>query len=194
VITRSLRPVFACVALLVLAGAAASAQELPLPLGQGMGADLSPVQVQRLFDAYAIVQAQEMLALTDAQYAQFVTRLKALQEARRRNQQARNGILLELRRLTQPRPGGLGAPAGPGPDDALIRDRLKALADLDARAAAELRKSYDGIDEVLDVRQQARFRLLEERLERQQLELLMRARQGPRPQAPVRRVPQRPPA
>jgi hypothetical protein len=34
------------------------------------------------------------------------------------------------------------------------------------------------LDEILDVRQQARFRLLEEQLERRKIDLLQRARQG----------------
>ncbi len=130
--------------------------------------NLSPVEMQRLFDAYAVVQAQEMLKLSDAQYGQFVSRLKALQETRRRNQQQRMQILQDLRRLSE-------AEDSQG-DEALIRERLKGLQDHEARAAAELRKGYDAVDQVLDVRQQARFRLFEERLERQKFELLMRAR------------------
>ena len=58
-----------------------------------------------------------------------------------------------------------------------IRDRLKALRDHDDRAAVELRRAYDALDEVLDVRQQARFRMFEEMIERRKLDLLMRARQ-----------------
>jgi len=50
--------------------------------------------------------------------------------------------------------------------------------DQDDRSAAELRRAYDALDEVLDVRQQARFRTFEEMLERRKLDLLMRARQG----------------
>jgi len=44
-----------------------------------------------------------------------------------------------------------------------------------------LRKGYSSVDEVLDLRQQARFRVFEERIERRKLELLMRARQQNRP-------------
>ena len=40
-----------------------------------------------------------------------------------------------------------------------------------------MRKAYDGVDEMLDIRQQARFRLFEEQMEQQKLDLLMRARQ-----------------
>ena len=63
-----------------------------------------------------------------------------------------------------------------------------------------MRKAYVALDEVLDVRQQARFRVLEEQIERRKIELLMRARQqnrqnqqGPNANPPVRRPKQPPP-
>ncbi len=147
----------------------------PLPAEErpNRPAGLSPGEVVAMLDAYAVVQAQDALALNDAQYGQFVTRLRKLQEARRRNQQARNQILQELRKLAGPQ-------ATPPFDENGIRDRLKALRDHDDRAAAELRRAYDALDEVLDVRQQARFRTFEEMLERRKLDLLMRARQAAR--------------
>jgi len=60
-----------------------------------------------------------------------------------------------------------------------------------------MRKAYNALDEVLDVRQQARFRVFEEQIERRKIELLMRARQqnrlnnqqGPNPNPPPRRPP-----
>ena len=53
-----------------------------------------------------------------------------------------------------------------------------------------MRKAYDAIDEVLDVFQQARFRVFEEQIERRKLELIMRARQQ-NPNRPL--APRRPP-
>ena len=71
-----------------------------------------------MLDTYAIVRAQAELTLNDAQYAQFVTRLKRLQEARRRNQRERNQILQDLRRLT--------GPLAPAPaDETVVRERLQ---------------------------------------------------------------------
>ncbi len=124
-----------------------------------------------MLDAYAVVQAQDALQLNDAQYGTFVARLKKLQETRRKNQQARNQIIQELRRLA-------GPGATPPYDESAVRADLKALRDADDRSAAELRRAYDAIDEVLDVPQQARFRIFEEQIERRKLDLLMRARQG----------------
>ena len=65
-------------------------------------------------------------------------------------------------------------------DEASITARLKLLRDEDERAAADLRRGYDAIDETLDITQQARFRIFEERMEQQKLELLTRARQNAR--------------
>jgi hypothetical protein len=132
---------------------------------------LAPAEVVAMLDAYAVVQAQDALQLNEGQYGTFVTRLKKLQETRRRNQQARNQIIQELRRLTGPN-------AGTQYDENAIRTNLKSLHDLDDRAAADLRRAYDSIDEALDVPQQARFRIFEEQIERRKLDLLMRARQG----------------
>jgi hypothetical protein len=163
----------ASVLALVIACAAtvpAGAQDPPPPAaGQrgGRAQGVRPAELAAMLDAYAIVQAQTALQLNDAQYGPFVTRLKRLQETRRRNGQVRNRLLQQLRGLVAP---------GAAPDETAIRDRLKALRDHDEQTAAAVRRDSEALDEVLDVRQQALFRLLEERLERQKLDLLMRAR------------------
>jgi Spy/CpxP family protein refolding chaperone len=133
--------------------------------------NVTPVEIQRMFDAYALVQAQEQLKLDDDQYTQFLPRFKALQEVRRRMQGERGRTILDLRRLA----------LDPKSDEAQIKERLKALQDLDARSAADLKRAYDAIDQVLDVRRQAQFRAFEELMERRKLELVTRARQNNRP-------------
>jgi hypothetical protein len=165
-------PVFVAVFSVVLAVAVVRAQ----PPGRGGGvlddsASVAPAEIQRMFDAYALVQAQDALKLSDEQYPQFLARYKALQEVRRRGQSERARILRDLLRLSAPDRKS---------DDAKLRDGLKAQQDFDARTAAEVRKAYDAIDQVLDVRQQARFRVFEEQMERRKLELVTRARQNNR--------------
>ena len=159
------------------APATPDAQDPPARPNRGNRPDpsdpLAPVstgELVNMLDTYAIVRAQAELTLNDAQYAQFVTRLKRLQEARRRNQRERNQILQDLRRLTGPL---ATAPA----DETVVRERLKALRDHDERATVEMRKAYETLDEVLDVRQQARFRIFEETIERRKLDLVLRARE-----------------
>lgn len=174
----------AVVVALTLGSGTAMAQPPPQPPpgapGPGQGPqgpppDAGPLtagQIQRWFEAYTVLQAQDNLRLSEAQYGRFVTRLKLLQESRRRHQQARNQILADLRRMTN-------AQAAAG-DDPQLAERIKALRDEDDRAAVELKRGYEGVDETLDVGQQARFRVFEDRMEQQKLELLMRARQNAR--------------
>jgi hypothetical protein len=64
-----------------------------------------------------------------------------------------------------------------------MREKLRALREHNQQSAAALQRDSEAVDEVLDVRQQVRFRLLEERLERQKLDLLMRSRRGAAPPA-----------
>ena len=135
------------------------------------GAEDGPIsagKVAQLFDAYTMVQAQDALRLSEDQYGRFVTRFKALQDTRRRHQGARSQIMGDLRKQTNPQNGAN--------DEAILAERLKALRDEDDRAAVELKRAYEGVDDTLDVRQRARFRIFEERMEQQKLELLLKAR------------------
>ena len=132
---------------------------------------VSPAEVQRMFGAYALMQAQEQLKINDDQFAQFLTRYKALQEVRRKNLQERARLVFDMRQMLN----------RPSPDEAQLKERIAALQDLETRSAADVKKAYDAIDQVLDVRQQAKFRVFEETMERRKLELVTRARQANRP-------------
>jgi len=147
-----------------------AAQLAPLAAG-----GVSPAELQRLFDAYVLMQAQDDLSLSDEQYPRFLGRVKVLQDARRRADMERRRIVQELRRLTQPRAATV--------DEARIKDRLKALGDLHMRSSAEVQEAQAGLDEVLTLRQQARFRIFEEMMEQRKMDLLTRARQQNRPRA-----------
>ena len=158
---------------LLLTGAAASAQadaqsDAPAPLALG--------EIQKLLDGYAIVQAQEYLGLTDAQFGPFLPRMRALQDVRRRNEQERLQLLQELRRMTNPRSQA---------QEGDIRERVRALRELQTRAVSDAQRAYEAIDQSLDVRQQARFRLFEQEIEQRKLQLLMRARQQNRANRPL---------
>lgn len=150
-------------------------QALQPPQGPGAAAPaeppgVAPAEIQRLFDAYALVQAQEQLAIGDEKYPQFLVRFKALQDIRRRSLQEHTRLVLELARLVN---------TGQG-DEILLKDRLRALEEADARSSVDIKKAHDGVDSVLDVRQQAKFRVFEELMERRKLELVTRARQANR--------------
>jgi hypothetical protein len=165
----------------ILTSVAASAQEpppqQPPPQPPGVTDNMRPGEIQRLFDAYLMMEAQRFLDLSDQQYPQFVARLRTLQETRVRNTQARVQLMGDLQRLSNPR---LIAK----PDEAQLKERLNALQELESRNAAEMRKAYNGLDEVLNLQQQARFRVFEEEIERRKIELLMRARQQQQPVRP----------
>jgi len=142
----------------------AAAEGSDVPVG-------SPAEIQRMFDSYALIQAQDQLKISDDRFPQFLARFKALQDTRRRNMVERLRNIQELRRLSN----------DPQADEAQIRDRLKALDALDARSRIEAEKAYESINQVLDLRQQAKFRVFEENMERRKLELVTRARQANRP-------------
>ena len=161
--------VFLC----VLCDSSIAAHAQPPPAGPANSANstVSAGEIQRLFDAYALVQAQVQLKLSDDQYPTFLARYKALQDLRRRSQNERGRIIQDLRRLSM---------EDAKSDDGQLRDRIKALQDLDVQAAADVRKAYDAVDQVLDLRQQARFRVFEEQMERRKIDLVTRARQNNR--------------
>jgi hypothetical protein len=133
--------------------------------------NMSSAQLHQLFDAMLVVQAQTALQLNDEQYAAFVERVKALQDVRRRTQRERARMLNELQRLVRRN-------APPAPNDEITR-RLDALREFDASAAQDLQRAYAAVDDTLSALQQARFRLLEDQIERRKLELISRARSRP---------------
>jgi hypothetical protein len=124
-----------------------------------------------MFDAYALIQAQDQLRLNDEQYSRFLVRFKLLQDIRRRALQEHTRLIVELRRLLMQGQ----------PDEAQLKDRMMQLQDIDSRSIADVKKAYEGIDQVLDVKQQASFRVFEEQMERRKIELITRARQANRP-------------
>jgi hypothetical protein len=133
---------------------------------------VSPGEIQRMFDSYALMQAQDQLKISDEQFPQFLARFKALQDARRRGLQDRTRLVNDLRQILNT----------PQPDEAQMKEKLKAIAEVDTRTNDEVKKALDAVDQVLDLRQQAKFRVFEENMERRKLELVTRARQANRKQ------------
>jgi hypothetical protein len=139
-------------------------------VARGAEAGVSPAEVQKMFDAYALMQAQDQLKIADEQFARFLTRYKALQDVRRKALQEHAGLVMDLRRLLN----------APQPDETQLKSRMSALQDLEGRSDADIRKASEAVDQVLDVTQQAKFRVFEELMERRKLELVTRARQANR--------------
>jgi len=152
----------------------------PGPNEQPNQPPISLGELNRLFEAYAVIQAQDFLKLTEDQYPDFVARLKALQDARRRHQQNRNRIVNDLGKMLR------------APDDQIDDKAVKATLDSldreDETGDAEIKKAFAGVEAVLDGRQRARFRVFEEHLERRKIDLLTRV------QRPIRRMQAPPPS
>lgn len=125
-------------------------------------------QLQTMFDAYTLVQAQKVLQLTDEQYQQFFMRMNRFQDLRRLHTQQRLRLVNELRRMSGPQ----------GADDAALAATMKQLEDVDAKFGQDMRAARAAIDEVLTVRQRAAFRFFEEDMERQKIDFITRSRQG----------------
>ena len=178
---RSVKPLHLPVVIVLLMALAAASPSAAQRAAKGRAAvpdaeaaeapGVTPAEIQRMFDSYALIQAQDQLKISDDKFPQFLARFKALQDTRRRNMVERLRNIQELRRLSN----------DPQADDTQIRDRLKALDELDVRSRVEIEKAYESINQVLDLRQQAKFRVFEENMERRKLELVTRARQANRP-------------
>jgi Spy/CpxP family protein refolding chaperone len=139
---------------------------------RGRGQGLAPArpgmpiqQLQAMFDAYALVQAQKALRLTDEQYQRFFTRMNRLQDVRRRHIRQRNQLLNELRRKWRPET-----------DEAELVTLTKQLDEIETTYDSEQRAARRAIDEVLTPRQVAFFRFFEEDMERQKIDFITRSR------------------
>ena len=143
------------------------------PTGQrapvGPGGELNLQTVQNLVDAWALVEAEKDLELTNTQYPDFVAKMQRVQSTRRRHMMERQRMLRELNAM---------AFAGQRPDDAALTEKLKAFDQLTERTAQELRQVTQELDGIFTPYQRVRFRLFEERMERRKIELLARARAG----------------
>ncbi len=137
---------------------------------QGARGHLSPSDIQDQFDAYAIVQAHDALRLSDAQYPQFVRRARELHVLRRRVRAERGRLITALSQALRQQ----------HVEDSRLEAATRALDAHDRTSVDRIQKAYAAVDEVLDARQRARFRVLEEQLERKKLDMLFRARQGQR--------------
>jgi hypothetical protein len=174
---RRLMPVIACLGLMAVVvpartgfaqtpgGGRNQAQGTSTPAGSR---PISPAEVRKMFDSYAMMQAQEQLKISDEQFPKFLMQYKALLELRRTSMQERNKLLQELRKET----------ADGQATDAQLKDRLQVLHDLEERSHTDIRKAYDELDKLLDVRQQARFRVFEQQMEQRMAQLVARARQS----------------
>jgi Spy/CpxP family protein refolding chaperone len=153
---------------------AAQGRRAQVPPAGTQAPGITPAEVQQLFDAAELLQAQQRLNISDDQFPQFLRRFKTLQDIRRQGLTERMRRVNQLQRL-------MNAPTF---DESAALEQIKELRDMDTRVAAESGRAYDSIDEVLTVKQRVQFRVFEEMMERQKLELVTRARQANRAKQP----------
>lgn len=131
----------------------------------------TPREIQAQFDAYVIAQAEGALQISEEQYPQFVRRVRALQMSRREARVRRNRLVAQLAQMLRNRQNV---------DERRLTDATRALDELEQTTLGEIAKAYASLDEVLTPWQRARFRVLEDQLEQKKLDMVLRARQGPR--------------
>jgi hypothetical protein len=141
------------------------------PKNPGPNDQMSPVYIQQMFDAMAVMEAERFLPLATDQYPTFVQKLRRLQEARMQSNRRRTKALNDLRTLT-------GAQAQPDVPDSLIDAKLKELSAAEVEGAANVRKALEDLEVGLSIRQRARYRLLEENVERRKIDFLTKVRGG----------------
>ena len=126
------------------------------------------VDVEGRIDAYVISKLQESLDLSDEQFADMVVAQKKLQKIRHEYRRARSGLLREMRQVLR--------------RDDVSDDELQSLLDsLDSLvlAFAENEKlRYEEVDEILNVRQRLRYRILESELDRRLGEMMRKVREN----------------
>jgi hypothetical protein len=159
-------------------GRAAPPAGAPAP---GSGA-LTNEEVYTLLDAFVMARAQTALQLNDAQFSAFFQRMMRLQKLQAMHRRQRLRLLNELRQLVNPR-------APDTADEAAVATKTKELDDAEAQMDVDERKALTDIDQVLQVRQRAHLRIFLEMMERQKLELLIKARQSAGAAAPVAATP-----
>jgi hypothetical protein len=158
----------------------------PGAVGRASGPAVSRAEMNEaldILDALETAQADKRVQVSDAQYGQFILRLKKLQVLRRQHVAQRLKLVNQLRQLVNPLP-----PAQPSADDAAVEAQTKAIDELDRRALQELQAAFASIDEVLNVRQRAKFRLYEETLEQEKLNILMKVVGTPKDAPPPPKV------
>jgi uncharacterized membrane protein YgaE (UPF0421/DUF939 family) len=132
--------------------------------------------VEGLMEAYVISKLQEALDLTDDQFAKMIVAQKKLSEHRRNYRRDRNATLQQMRQALR---------TAESRDDRL-ESLLNELEERQTIFENQQRAGYEAIDAILDIRQRARYRILEQEIQRrfQQMIREVRGRQNPREPRP----------
>ena len=124
--------------------------------------------VEGMIDAYVISKLQDSLDLSDEQFAEMVVAQKHLQTIRHEYRRERSGLLREMRQVLR--------------RDDVSDEELKSLLENLDKVALAFRKNeklrYGEIDDILNVRQRLRYRVLESELHRRLEEMMRQTRRN----------------
>ena len=123
-------------------------------------------EVEGMMEAYILSKLQDSLDLTDEQFGRMVVAQKKLQDTRREYRRSRSGVLRRLRQTLH---------REEAPDEEIER-LLSELETLRDGFYEDEKARYADIDAILDVRQRARYRILEVEIQRRLQQLMRRVR------------------
>jgi hypothetical protein len=126
----------------------------------------SSEEVEGMVDAYIISKLQEALILSDEAFGRMVVAQKKMQETRRSYRRERNEVLREMRQALRREA-----------EEEELGPLLSRLDELHQKFLEDERARYRDIDAILDVRQRARYRILEGEIQRRLQQLIRESRQ-----------------
>jgi Spy/CpxP family protein refolding chaperone len=130
-----------------------------------------------MFDAMLITQAESFVGLTTDQFPAFVARVKRLQDTKIQQTRRFNKAFNELRQLVNTPGPGKPDDMDPKAKDAAIEAKLKELDTIDAEGDAARAKALEAVNQLLTPVQRAKYRLLEDNLEKRKMDFLIKVRQ-----------------
>lgn len=125
-------------------------------------------EVEGMMEAYILSKLQDSLDLTDEQFGSMVVAQKKLSDMRRAYRRDRMQVLRQMRQTLQRKQAG----------ESELQPLLSQLDTLRDAFASNEKSRYAAIDAILDIRQRARYRILEVELQRRLGEMMRRVRGG----------------
>ena len=125
-------------------------------------------EVEGMMEAYILSKLQDSLDLTDEQFGSMVVAQKKLSDTRREYRRDRMQVLRRMRETLQREQSG----------ESELQPLLSQLDTLRDDFASAEKSRYAAIDTILDIRQRARYRILEVELQRRLTEMMRQVRGG----------------
>ncbi len=122
----------------------------PCPLGPEMEKE------RRLLEAVRVTRMTEALKLSDEQVDRFFSRLKQLEGKRRQLRQEKSRIIEELSRLLEQ-----------AEKQKELKTKIEELEKLEQEEREGIRRMMKGLDSLLTIEQQARWRVFNERFDQE---------------------------